>query len=300
MPDLTFDLRYLRCAFLAAEKGSFRRAAFALELSQSTVTRRIQLLEHRLGFQLFLRDRKGVRLSVAGTGFIKDALKGAQHLDRAARRGIAVHRGEHGELRIGILVSPVSGPLHKAFRRFREQHPLVHVILKEGTSLELLHALAMGEIDAAFITGNVDLKEHNRKLLWTETVFAALPAGHRLAIKESLSWLDLQTETFVVNRTGPGPQIQDYLTKKLGCQNSQPRVDVHDVSRGSLFNLIAMNYGVTLATTSSVRTDLDGVIFRPIVGETDVLPTSVVWAQPIPAVQQLIDLAEAIARDIKR
>lgn len=44
MPDLTLYLRYLKYAVQVAEAGSFRRAAERLSISQSTVSRRVQLL----------------------------------------------------------------------------------------------------------------------------------------------------------------------------------------------------------------------------------------------------------------
>ena len=59
MPDLAFDLRHRPYAMLVAEHGSFRRAADVLELSQSTISRRVQSLERRLGVTLF--DRRSVR-----------------------------------------------------------------------------------------------------------------------------------------------------------------------------------------------------------------------------------------------
>lgn len=52
MPDLAFDLRYLQYALVVVECGSFRRAADMLNLSQSTVSRRIQLFERRIGADL--------------------------------------------------------------------------------------------------------------------------------------------------------------------------------------------------------------------------------------------------------
>jgi DNA-binding transcriptional LysR family regulator len=215
--DLVFDLRYLRCALSAAEHGSIRRAAQTLDLSQSTVTRRIQLLERRLGFQLFIRDRRGVKPTIAGAGFLKDSISGAQYLDRAVRLGAAVHRGEQGELRVGVLISPISDLLQGALRKFREQQPSVRILLKEATSLELLHALSMGELDVAFITGNINLDGYNKQFLWDETVFAAFPVDHKLASKDALFWSDLQQETFLISRSGP--KLQDYLAKKLGSQD---------------------------------------------------------------------------------
>src|SRR3546814_4274967 len=65
MPDLSLDLRHLRYALAAAQHQSFRRAAATLDVSQSTLTRRVQLLEHRIGFRIFDRgpDRKSTRLN---------------------------------------------------------------------------------------------------------------------------------------------------------------------------------------------------------------------------------------------
>jgi DNA-binding transcriptional LysR family regulator len=80
MPDLALDLRQLKYAMLVAEHGSFRRAADAVNLSQSTITRRIQLLERRLGVPLFERSRSGTRLTYAGERFMFDAAVGARHL----------------------------------------------------------------------------------------------------------------------------------------------------------------------------------------------------------------------------
>ncbi len=112
MPDLSLDLRYLKCVLLAAEHDSFRRAAAALDLPQSTVSRRILLLEHRIGFSLFVRDRRGVTLTVAGADFLKQAVVAAWQLDRAARFALEIHRGHRGELNVGILASLAGGFLH--------------------------------------------------------------------------------------------------------------------------------------------------------------------------------------------
>jgi DNA-binding transcriptional LysR family regulator len=83
VPDLAFDLRYLKYAMLAAEHGSFRRAAEILNLSQSTVSRRIQLLERRIGIPLFERTRSGARPTAAGERFMREAAVGAGQLREA-------------------------------------------------------------------------------------------------------------------------------------------------------------------------------------------------------------------------
>jgi hypothetical protein len=101
-----------------------------------------------------------------------------------------------------------------------------------------------------------------------------------------------------VSRGGLGAEVQDYLTRNLSSSGFRPRVEVHDVSRGNLLNLVAMGYGITL-TTSTSGSDLNGLAFRPIVGERDALPLSAVWlaANDNPALRHLLRLAEELPRN---
>jgi DNA-binding transcriptional LysR family regulator len=57
------ELRHIRYVLTAAEHGSFHRAAAALSVKQSVVSRRIRDLEDGLGACLFVRQHTGVVLT---------------------------------------------------------------------------------------------------------------------------------------------------------------------------------------------------------------------------------------------
>jgi len=122
MPDLTLDLRHLQYAITVAQFGSFRRAADALNLSQSTVSRRIQMLERRIGMSLFERSRTGACLTHAGERFIRDSAFGACHLQRAVTNIGLIKRGHLGEIRVGMTASLASGFLADLFARFHARY----------------------------------------------------------------------------------------------------------------------------------------------------------------------------------
>ena len=61
-----FELRHLRYAVAAADQGSFRRAALAMNIQESAVSRRIRDLEDEIGAALFIRHTGGVTLTQAG------------------------------------------------------------------------------------------------------------------------------------------------------------------------------------------------------------------------------------------
>lgn len=296
MPDLALDLRYLRFAIAVADHGSFWQTALALDVSQSTVSRRIQLLEHRLGFELFRRDRKGAHLPSAGEKFLKEAVPGVNQLRRAVQLATARHRGEAGELNIGILASLATGFLHLALKELRERHPDIKITLHEGTAEESLHRLVVGRLDIAFVTGKPALAGHAAEVLWNESIFFALPANHRLASKSELTRNDVRGETFVVCSGGPGPDIQNYLVQNLASIGFRPVIDVHDISRESLMDLVAIGYGLTLTSTSAIRPSVAGIVFKPLAGSIAQLPSSAVSSpsNPNPALHKLLKLVKVV------
>lgn len=302
MPDLSLDLRYLRFAFVAAKHGSFRQAALALNVSQSTLTRRIQLLEHRLGFRLFDRGYRGVRLTGAGQRFLEEAMPGVSQLDRAAQIAASTHRGDEGELQIGILASLTTGFLFSVLKEFRLRHPRIKLALHEGTAQDNLRRLAAGRLDVSFVTGHPQLPGHETELLWSERVYLVLPSDHELASRTEIGWPEMRDATFIVSEGGPGPEIHDYLVKKLSEPGFRPRVDIHNVSRESLLNLVALGYGLTLTSTSTLQTSASGVVFRPIAGDGEELPSSAVWssANSNPVLHRLLQVAKFVTSDSAR
>jgi len=92
----------LRQALAVAEYLSFRHAASALGVTQSSVSARIKALEEALGVLLFERNTRGVRLTEAGRRFVAEVEQALQILDRAVKMAGILARGEEGELRIGV------------------------------------------------------------------------------------------------------------------------------------------------------------------------------------------------------
>ena len=70
---MSFDVRQLRYAIAAADHGSFYRAAKALNVEQSTISRNILRLEASVGSKIFERSRSGVTTTFAGRAFIQAA-----------------------------------------------------------------------------------------------------------------------------------------------------------------------------------------------------------------------------------
>ena len=87
------ELRHLRHFVAVAEEEHYERASRRLRVAQPALSRQIQDLEEEVGFKLFDRLPRGVKLSTAGTLFLGDARRILQEVSEAAMRAARVARG---------------------------------------------------------------------------------------------------------------------------------------------------------------------------------------------------------------
>ena len=95
------ELRHLRYFVAVAEDEHYGRAAQRLRVAQPALSTQIQDLEREIGFQLFDRLPRGVRLSAAGKVFLEDCRRILQDVNEAATRADRAARGLIGTLRRG-------------------------------------------------------------------------------------------------------------------------------------------------------------------------------------------------------
>src|SRR5260370_4683508 len=87
------ELRHLRYFVAVGEEQHYGRAASRLRVAQPAISRQIQDLEAEVGFKLFERLPRGVKLSAAGKLFLEDARRVLQELSEAAVRASRVASG---------------------------------------------------------------------------------------------------------------------------------------------------------------------------------------------------------------
>lgn len=292
---MRIELRHLRYVIAAAECGSFRKAATALGVQESSVSRRIRDVEDETGTALFIRHHAGVRLTYAGQRFVGRARKAVSHARDAIKDVSVIGRGDEGIVRIGIFSSLASGFLAELLHAYRAVHPRVRLDVIEGGPAEQIPAIQQHRIDVAFLTGQPIAAGCEIAQLWTERVFVALPKGHSLAVRKEISWHDLREHRFIVSEVEPGREIYDYLVKHLADLGHHPLVERHPVYRDTLMQLVAIGRGLTVTSEATVATGFPGVVYRQLAGE--VLPFCAIWSprNDNPAFRRFLSLANSMS-----
>src|SRR6185437_12781173 len=97
---MCMNVPHLRYVVAAADHSSFRRAAFALKITQPTLSKRIRELEGWLGILLFERSTGGAQLTRLGKDFVDSARRVLAELESMETRALAASKGDAGRLDI--------------------------------------------------------------------------------------------------------------------------------------------------------------------------------------------------------
>jgi DNA-binding transcriptional LysR family regulator len=191
-------LEKLRLFLVVLEEGSLRRAAERLRISQSAITRQLQLLELDLGGRVLERTSSGVRPTNGGHALAAKAKILLVDYDSAMAEVRRLVRGESERLRIGYIASAAQEYLGPALAVLRRAYPKLKVKMLDQTPGEMIIALRQGEIDLALTLHGADLlsRDFYARKLATVRSLVVLPASHRFAIERQVSLSQLKSETF--------------------------------------------------------------------------------------------------------
>jgi DNA-binding transcriptional LysR family regulator len=274
------ELRHLRYFVGVGEEQHFGRAAERLHIAQPALSRQIQDLERELGFALFDRLPRGVRLNEAGKLFLTDARRILQDVAEAKRRAERIALGKAGTLRIGIATAlSWHGLVVDSFREFRSAQPDVQLELHHLISLHQLEAIQTGRLDVGFVTGLMAIhKDLARRQFAQDRVLLAVPRGHPLAKRKRVRLRDLHSMTFVGFPRWANPVFYDQLMRECSRGGlSAPRVVQEAPDRDTLLGLVQCRIGLCWVIESVRWHCPRGVVLLPVVGMNLNLPFDLVW-----------------------
>ena len=184
------DLRKLRYFVAVAEQLHFGRAAEAVHIAQPVLSRQIKALEDELKVQLFVRGRRATELTPAGRQLLADARPLLANADALRRRVARAARGP-GTFTIGFMPGLI---VTDAVRAMLDRHPQLTVnVLRTGWD-DQTEVIRDGRADVSYVRLPADQSGLQSRPLLTELRVAALPDGHRLAGKTTISIADLADE----------------------------------------------------------------------------------------------------------
>lgn len=245
------DLDQLMAFERIVREGSFSRAARSLDIAQPTISARIQALEEAVGGSLFLRGGRKIALTERGQSFLPYAQHAISLLAEGVETARLTESGQRGRVTVAAIPSLAGSFLAATITRFHQAHSQVDLLLKVGSSQQIMAMLADGIVRLGLISWPYFHPELKPLLRFRESLKLMVSAGHPLAGRESVTLEEVRRANVPIFEVKLWVSIDPSLAQ-LAAQ-AQPLLDVPlDTAR----HLLLRGLGAALLTPLLVAEEL--------------------------------------------
>lgn len=257
--QLKYFIAVVRCL-------SFTEAAKSLFMTQPALSRQIQAMEAELGTQLFIRDKKTLKLTPGGSALyskLPDFLRQYEEMMEDARNA---NRDFEGQLRIGFLdiydASSLFPPVVEAFQR---NHGGIRLTMERFSLGELPERLYEGKLDIICTYGfslfdKPDLVTVNVQKFDSCIMFNK---DHPLANKPDLTMDDLRQERFIQLDSEASQEGYQYIANLISRGGISPKVQYVEKNDDVLL-WVEMGCGIAVTSDRTVERHNPRVVIREL------------------------------------
>jgi len=248
------SLRQLRYFAAVAEYGSFRQAAFKLNITQPTLSNQISVLEELLGLQLFERSRSGTSTTVEGRELLISARRVIEEAQGFSTQAGSLSGGGIGTYRLGVtptlgpyLLPHILSPIHSRYKDLK-------LYVREEAPSDLESGLINSQFDFILSTLPIMSKELVVMPLFREPLKLAITKDHRLANKVRINRMDLFGEqVLTISEHHLFHRQISELCEKVGAS---VRRDYEGTSLDTLRQMVVMGMGMAFLPALYVRSEI--------------------------------------------
>lgn len=243
--SLDFSLFQIKLFLAVAEYRSFSRAAEAMHVEQSTLSRRIAVLEQDLGFPLFNRDSRPIQLTPKGQALCEQWTP----LVNAFEHSLSLVRAQRDDPDDTLSVCMVDSGNHITdvpliSKLMREEHPNMTL---------MFHYAPMGQWDNVLLDGLCDLaltvffdaEGMDQRFIVNEILtvpkLVCVLAGNPLSRKDSISYDDLRDQEFVTISDSATPKHAALIRRICQEHGFEPRFGPRSSNAHGLTSLLQKN-----------------------------------------------------------
>jgi DNA-binding transcriptional LysR family regulator len=267
-------------------------------MTQPPLSQAIAALEDGLGTALFLRNRRMVALTPAGSALLPEArriLSEASLLPELARRAAG---GETGRLALAFITSADYSVLPPFLRRYSERYPGVQLSLQEATSDVQIDELLRGRIDAGLLIP--PLPERARAALdymkvLDEPLILCAPAG-LLRKKGAVALRNLPPLPLIIFPREISPALHDAILSCFRAAGITPAIGQQAIQMQTIVSLVSAGMGLALVPQSVSNLMRPGVEYRALADPTPLVETGIAWRRDnvSPVLQGFLELLRTI------
>jgi DNA-binding transcriptional LysR family regulator len=289
------NLQQIRYFLALAKELHFWRTAEKMYITQSALSRHISSLENELGLQLFLRNKRNVKLTCAGT-FLRDEWQRLlNEIDNVHRHAKQIAAGEIGELKIGHPGSITYSVLPELLTALSTKHPDLQIQLVELATMDMEKALINYEVDVCFNRQPPDNSGLKSNKILTENLALVVAENHWLSENNLITLSQLREEKFILPSMTSENEYAESLRAIFQEYNYFPNTHIVSEFGVTILSLVSRGLGVSILPISYSAHSPKGVRFIKLSHHTNLF---VIWrkSDEISLLQNFLKVVEQCFR----
>lgn len=234
---------HLRAAVSLGETLSFTESARKLNLSQSSLSRRISDLEKILKVRVFHRTTRSVEPTLPGKEMLVQMRRTLQMFDQGVALMYRQAIGESGTVTVSCLPSIAASYLPNFIRDFIAAYPDVRVEIRDVLKAQVVDLVRSGDVDFGITATTHREPDLTYERIGADKFYCALPPGHPLAERESIDWSMLSGERLIMFSSFTSISRPVELSLDKAGIVAETMMVGHNV--GTVAGLVASGLGVT-------------------------------------------------------
>jgi DNA-binding transcriptional LysR family regulator len=248
------DVRQLDMFRAVAEEGAFTRAAERLHVSQSAISRQLQLLEQELGTKLLHRTGRGVSLTPHGELLLSAANRINREIQDAVSQISDTLALQRGLLSLGGGMTVSLYILPKLLKKFRSLYKNVDLRITTGEADFLLRLLRTGQVDLALLTLPIVAADLEVRPVLKEEMVVVTSGNHALTRARTIESKSLRRYPFVLFEAGSNTRkvLDEFFLEEQIPVNVVMETENVEIIKA----MVASGLGVTLLPYSAIAGEL--------------------------------------------
>ncbi|MCK0132176.1 LysR family transcriptional regulator [Flavobacteriaceae bacterium F08102] len=271
--------RHLQYFMTVAEELHFRKAAERLFISQPGLSRQIKQLESSLGFALFERHNRKVKLTQSGAYLKNELAVHFQNLEHVINHAKLLAEGIQGDLSFGYVGSAMQQLIPDLMLKFRKEHPKVSFNLREMDNQKQIEELLSRKIDIGFVRMERVPRGIEIKPVVQEPFCLVLPKNHPLDVSNFTNLSQCKEEQFILFDPEYSASYFEQVMQIFDDSGFTPLVSHNTIHASSIFKLVENHFGLSIVPQSLQNGYNMNIKFIPLDNIAQRTVLSIVWNQ---------------------
>ena len=180
-------LQQLEYIIALAQYGHFSEAAFAMDVTQPTLSATIAKLENELDVVIFDRTKHPIVPTAIGSKIIDQAKVTLMEMKRIPEVAHNEKGSVKGEVRIGVIPTIAPYIVPNFFTIAKEHFPELKVTIHEMPTVQLVPAIKRGDLDISILATRETAEELLEIPVYKESLIVYASKGHRYLDEDEIS-----------------------------------------------------------------------------------------------------------------